>query len=164
MDVFSGDELCTDTFPIKEEGCVYVVTGKMVKEDMGGDFGIAANADEDGGDAGLDAAESVSVINFVSAARLQETSFNKKLYMANIKRYMQRVKTYLEENNPERVQPFMAEAQAFVKKILGNFNEYQFFMGSSLDDEAMCPIVFYGEDGMTPYMYLFKDGLREEKY
>ena len=164
IDVFSGDELASDTFPVKDEGCVYVITGKMVSEETGGDYGIAANADEDdGAGEGLDGATKTQVINFVSAHRLTETSFSKKLYLANIKQYMQRVKAYLEKENPDRVKPFMAEAQAFVKKIISKFDDYVFYLGSSLDDTAMCPIVFYGEDGMTPYMYIFKDGIREEK-
>lgn len=165
VDIFSNDELCSDTYPIKEEGCVYVIQGKMVKEETGGDYGIAANAGEDdeGAGEGVEGATSSTVIDFVSANRLQETPFTKKVYMAYIKGYMMRVKAHLEKENPDRVKPFMAEAQAFVKKILTNFDDYVFYTGASQDDEAMCPIVFYGPDGMSPFMYIFKDGVREEK-
>lgn len=167
-DLFSGDELCSDTFPIREEGCVYVVEGKMVAEDSGGDYGIAANADEDAAEGAtaesLVGSEKHQVINFVSSHRLAETTYTKKLYMAYIKTYMQRIKAHLEKTNPARVSPFMSEAQAFVKMILAKFDDLRFFTGASVDTEAMCPIVFYKEDGITPCMYLFKDGIVEEKY
>jgi len=164
LDIFSGDELASDSFPCKEEGPCYVFEGKMIKESVGGDCGIACNSEEGEADEGLEGEQVQTVIDFVAAHQLQETPFTKKLYMASIKQYMIRVKKYLEEHNPERVQPFMAEAQEFVKKIIKNFDDYVFYTGSSQDSEAMCPIVFYGPDGMSPFMYIFKDGVREEKY
>jgi hypothetical protein len=146
-DVFSGDELCSDTFPMREEGCVYVIEGKMVTAESGGDYGIAANADEDAAEGAvadtLDGAAHAQVINFVDSHRLQETQYTKKLYMAYIKAYMQRVKAHLESTNPARVAPFMAEAQAFVKMVIGKFDDFRFFTGVSMDTDAMCPLVFY---------------------
>lgn len=32
-----------------------------------------------------------------------------------------------------------------------------------MDPEAMVVLMFYKEDGITPYFYFFKDGLEEEK-
>ena len=54
-----------------------------------------------------------------------ETGFSKKDFGVYIKAYMQRVKKYLEENNPDRVEKFMAGAQALVKKFLGMFDDLQ---------------------------------------
>lgn len=36
-----------------------------------------------------------------------------------------RIKAKLEENNPDRVKPFMAGAQEEIKKIMGNMKNYQ---------------------------------------
>merc|ERR1712146_457543 len=136
---------------------MYEVEAKFVveKED---DYGISANADED-----ADATEK-RVINVVAAHRLMETGFDKKSYMGYIKGYMKKVKTYLEENNPDRVQPFMKGAQEFVKKILANFDDYQFFMGENMDAEAGIALMGYREDGVTPYFLVWKDGVNMEKY
>eukprot|EP00727_Mastigamoeba_balamuthi_P006756 m51a1_g2700 hypothetical protein (592) ;mRNA; f:800347-803764 len=167
VDVFSGDELCSDSYPVKEEGCCYVVEGKMITVEEGGDYGISANQDEDA-EAGAAADGILStkeqVINFVQAHRLTETSYTKKLYMAYIKAYMGRLKAHLEQTNPGRVAAFQAEAATFVKGIISKFDDYRFFIGSSMDSDAMNPIIFYKEDGITPCMYLFKDGVSEEKY
>lgn len=35
------------------------------------------------------------------------------------------IKAKLEENNPDRVKPFMAGAQEEIKKIMGNMKNYQ---------------------------------------
>ncbi len=83
--------------------------------------------------------------------------------MAYIKIYMKKVKTYLEEKNPERVEPFMSGAKETVKMIVSKFSEWQFFTGESYDSEAMICLMNYREDGMTPYFIFFKDGLKEEK-
>lgn len=75
-----GDELFSDTYPMKEaDDLVYEVEGKFVVEKEG-DYGISANADEDAGEGaageGVEKGEK-RVINIVSAHRLQETGFDK---------------------------------------------------------------------------------------
>ncbi|CAB4436418.1 unnamed protein product [Rhizophagus irregularis] len=49
------------------------------------------------------------------------------------------------------------------KKVLGNFNDYQFYTGKNFEQEGMIALLNYREDGITPYFTLFKDGLIEEK-
>jgi hypothetical protein len=58
----------------------------------------------------------------------------------------------------------MSDIQPFVKEVLGKFDDFQFFMGESMDSEASVALMFYKEVGITPYFYFFRDGLREEKY
>jgi len=132
-----------------------------------GDYGIASNADADAGDGAtgetLDA-QSERVIDIVHSHRLMETSFSKSAYVAYIKGYMSKLKAYLEKEHPERVQDFMKEAQAFVKKIISHFDDYSFYIGESGETEAMVPILFYKEDGITPCFYIFKDGVNAETY
>lgn len=57
--------------------------------------------------------------------------------MAYIKGYMARVKKHLEENNPSRVQPFMAAAQNFIKKVIGKFDDYSFYTGVSVRSSSL---------------------------
>lgn len=96
--------------------------------------------------------------------QLQQTVYDKKAYMGHIKAYMKRLLDHIKANNPARAESFQKEAQEFVKKIIGKFDEFEFYTGENMDPEAMVLLKFYSEDGITPYFYLWKDGLKEEKY
>ena len=54
-------------------------------------------------------------------------------------------------------------AAAFAKKIVGSFGDWEFFTGESMDPEGMVALLNYREDGVTPYLVFWKDGLRETK-
>lgn len=45
---------------------------------------------------------------------------------ANMQGYMKAVKAYLQENKPDQVEEFEKSAQAFAKKIVANFKDYEF--------------------------------------
>merc|ERR1711976_418990 len=130
-DIISGDELCSDSYTWKDvDGVVWEVEGKFItKED--GDYGIASN-DEDGG--GVEA-QAERVINIVDAHKLCPTAFNKKSYMTYIKGYMKNLVTRLEKDHPDRVNAFKSGAQGFVKKVIGEFSEYDFYTGESMNPE-----------------------------
>jgi hypothetical protein len=107
------------------------------------------------------AAGSRTVNNIVEAFRLQETSFDKKSYMVYIKDYMKKVSTLLKAKNPDRVEPFQKAAQNYVKKVLGDFSEYQFFTGENNDVEGMVVLLIWRDE--KPILIYFKDGLEEMK-
>jgi len=83
--------------------------------------------------------------------------------MAYIKTYMSTLLNKLKDTNPDRVSAFQKGSSAFVKKVLGDFNNYDFYTGESMTIDAMVVLKSYKEDGITPYFYFFKDGLLEEK-
>ena len=76
--------------------------------------------------------------------RLVQTSFDKKTYLSYLKvsichflllflflkqlsqGYMKAVEAKLAESNPDRVDAFKTGAQAYAKKIVGNFKDYEF--------------------------------------
>ncbi|CBZ56251.1 Translationally-controlled tumor protein,related [Neospora caninum Liverpool] len=166
-DVFTGDELCSDSYaqlaPMEDadlsEVAFEVATKRVVKGAE--DYGIADNSEEDGG--GVDSATE-TVIDVVDAFRLQETPFSKKEFGTYIKGYMQRVKTHLEKTQPDRVDKFMSGGQALVKKILGQFDDFQFFLGESADCEAGVVFAYYKDGEEAPRLIYIRDGLKEEKY
>ena len=121
---------------------------------------IGGNASAEGGGESADAS-AVSGIDVILNGRLQEYQMNKKTYMTAIKEYMKRVKEHLEKNNPDQVTEFTSNVQKFVKGVLGEFKEYQFFTGESMNPEGMISLMKW--DGETPYLYFFKHGLDEEK-
>ncbi|OXB79829.1 UNVERIFIED_CONTAM: hypothetical protein H355_000991 [Colinus virginianus] len=93
----------------------------------------------------------------------KETSFTKESYKKYIKDYMKAIKARLEEHKPERVKPFMTGAAEQIKHILANFKNYQFFVGENMNPDGMVALLDFREDGVTPYMIFFKDGLEIEK-
>ncbi|KAK2120229.1 tRNA 2'-phosphotransferase [Saguinus oedipus] len=92
-----------------------------------------------------------------------ETRFTKEAYKKYIKSYLKSIKGKLEEQRPERVKPFMAGAAEEIKHILANFKNYQFFIGENVNLDGMVALLDYCEDGVTPCMIFFKDGLEMEK-
>ncbi|EPB84008.1 translationally-controlled tumor protein [Mucor circinelloides 1006PhL] len=161
--LIAGDELFSDAYPIKEiDDVAYEVDCKMITISEG-NIDIGANPSAEGGDdEGAD--DSVQTVNnVVYSFRLTPSSFDKKSYMGYIKGYMKALKAKLNETNPERVAIFEKNATTLVKKILGNFKDYEFYVGESMDPDGMVALLNYREDGVTPFFTFFKDGLKEEK-
>jgi len=70
----------------------------------------------------------------------------------------------VKEKLPEdRVKEFESGAQAFAKKIVANFKNFEFYTGESMNPEGMVALLNYREDGITPYFTVWKDGLKEVK-
>uniref|UniRef100_A0A673MP21 Tumor protein, translationally-controlled 1 n=1 Tax=Sinocyclocheilus rhinocerous TaxID=307959 RepID=A0A673MP21_9TELE len=116
------DEMFSDIYKIKESE-----NGMMIEVEGKGDIDdalIGGNASAEVQDEGCDSS-TVSGVDIVLNHKLQETSYDKKSYTAYIKDYMKAVKAKLQEVSPDRVDPFMANAPAEVKKILGNIKNYQ---------------------------------------
>ncbi|KAI1885048.1 hypothetical protein AGOR_G00216170 [Albula goreensis] len=165
-DILTGDEMFSDIYKIKESpnGMMIEVEGKMVSrrtEDID-DSLIGGNASAEVQDEGCETT-TTSGIDIVLNHKLQETQFSKDAYKQYIKGYMKAIKEKLEENNPDRVKPFMAGAQEEIKKIMGNFKNYQFFQGESMNPDGMVGMLDFREDGITPFMIFFKDGMDIEK-
>ncbi|XP_018584885.1 translationally-controlled tumor protein homolog [Scleropages formosus] len=164
-DIISGDEMFSDIYKIteRENGMLYEIEGKMVtREENIDDSLIGGNASAEAQDEGCESS-TVKGIDIILNHKLQETSFTKESYKAYIKEYMKLLKAKLEECHPERVKPFMTGAQEVIKKIMANMKNYQFFTGESMNPEGMVGLLDYREDGVTPYMIFFKDGLEIEK-
>jgi len=165
-DIFSGDELGSDALPTREvDGIVLELETKTITKSLTGDFNIGSNPSTEEGaeDESYDESK-VTVNNLVDNHHLVPTVYDKKAYMGHIKAYMKRLVDHLKANNPERVDAFQKSAQEFVKRIIAKFDDFEFFTGEQMDPEAMVLLKFYKEDGVVPYFYLWKDGVREEKY
>ncbi|KAH3666855.1 hypothetical protein OGAPHI_003304 [Ogataea philodendri] len=162
-DVISGDELLSDAYDVKEvDGAIYEADCQMVQVKSGADIDIGANPSaEDGGEDVEDGVETVN--NVVYSFRLQQTQFDKKSFLTYIKGYMKKVKAHLAENAPDQVEAFEKGATAYVKKVVGSFKDWEFFTGESMDPDAMIVLLNYREDGVTPFVAIWKHGVNEEK-
>merc|ERR1712228_639205 len=166
-DVFSGDEMFSDTYPIKlVENCLYEITGKHISRTQDDVKLEGANASAEEAEEGTDAA-SESGIDIVLNHRLCETGFgSKKDYTTYLKDYMKKVVKYLEENDmKDQVDGFKANITTVMKSLLGKYKDLQFYTGESMDPDAMILMLEYRDvDGEEkPILMAFKHGLREVK-
>uniref|UniRef100_A0A8C5JVH6 Translationally-controlled tumor protein n=1 Tax=Jaculus jaculus TaxID=51337 RepID=A0A8C5JVH6_JACJA len=129
--------------------------GRMVSRTEGDidDLLIGGNASAEGPEGEGTESTVVTSVDIVMNHHLQETSFIKE-YITD---YMTSLKGKLEEQKPERVKPFMTG------HVLANFNNYQFFIGENMNPDGMDALLDDHEDGVTPFMIFFKDGLEMEK-
>jgi len=166
-DVFSGDELFSDTYPMKlVDNCMYEVYGKHISRKQDDIQLEGSNASAEEADEGTDSA-SESGVDLVLNHRLVETGFgSKKDYTVYLKDYMKKVVKYLEDNNRAgEVDEFKKNINGVMKELLGKFKDLQFFTGESMEAEAMILIMDYREyEGEErPVIMAFKHGLEEEK-
>ena len=159
-DVWSGDEMVSDSYPHKlifNDACLEVKAKFTTK---GSDF-VAIASD----DVNEDDGEGETVINVVDAHRLVEFEVSKADAMQMIKALMKRTMGYLKENGKEdRVAGFKQGATEFVKFVMGKYDEMQIFMGESSDDTASLAFA-YTKDGETdPTFLFFVDCTKEKKF
>ena len=79
--------------------------------------------------------------------------------------YLKKVVEKMKErgDSEEKIKEFQSSAPAAVKKILGNYDNYDIYMGESMEEDSMYVLVDYREDGVTPYATFWKYGLEEYK-
>ncbi|KAI1104228.1 translationally-controlled tumor protein [Jackrogersella minutella] len=158
------DELLSDSFKLKEvDGIAYEADCAMIEIGaVSVDTGANASAEE-GGDDLDDSAQKVN--NIIHSFRLQPTSFDKASYLSYLKGYMKKLAKHLKDSgrSDEEVKDFQTKAQAFAKKIIGSFKDWEFYTGESMDVDGMVVLLNYREDGVTPYVTVWKHGLDEMK-
>ncbi|CAG8558648.1 9341_t:CDS:10 [Funneliformis mosseae] len=159
-----GDEFVSDAYPMKLVGDVaFEVDCQLVTVKEGADVDIGANPSAEESEEALEEG-SVKVNNVIHAFRLQETSFDKKAFQTYLKSYLKKLTEHVKKENPEiDVKEWQGKISTFSKKIFDNFKDYQFYTGESFSQDGMIALLNYREDGITPYITLFKDGLKEEK-
>ena len=108
---------------------------------------------------------STSGVDIVLQNRLAWVDMDKKKYQKYIKAYVAKLVEKLTETKPDYVATFKKKAIPAVKRILDNFEEWDFYRGETDFEGAngMLCILGYREDQTTPYLLFFKDGLLEEK-
>jgi len=171
-DIITGEELFTDAYPMKlvddfvyEVDCALII----VKE---GAVDIGANPSAEEQEEALEEG-ATQVNNVVYSMRLQETSFDKKTYLAHLKGYLKGVKgKILQGDNSDReelAKAFEKKAQEFAKKVIAGIpkGKYQFYTSATPmtedGDEGMVALLDFRDDGITPYFTFWKDGLKEMK-
>ncbi|KAF2143358.1 uncharacterized protein K452DRAFT_286185 [Aplosporella prunicola CBS 121167] len=164
-DLITGDEIISDSYNLKEiDGAVYEADCQKITlgaENI--DIGANPSAEEGGDEGAEDTAQ--TVIDVVHSFRLNETSFDKKSYLGHLKTYMKKVKESMKAKgaSDEKVKEFETAASGYAKKIIANFKDYEFLIGESMDPDGMVVLLNYREDGITPFVTVWKHGLEEMK-
>merc|ERR1711957_415764 len=112
--------------------------------DVGCGNAFGGAEEEEAGEAGE------KVINVEYNHGLAKTGLSKSDFMYLIK-----------QKKEDRVEKFMAGAQTFIKKVVGNFDDYEFYTGSSESLEGSIVLSFWEDESASgPMFYLFKDALK----
>jgi len=163
-DIITGDEIISDSYDLKEvDGAVYEVDCAMIT--LGAvEVNTGANASAEEADDGVEDG-AVQVNNVVNSFRLNPTSFDKKQYLSHLKTYMKKVKDAMKEKGAgeAEITAFEKGAQSYAKKIVSNLKDYDFYIGESMDPDGMVILMNYREDGVTPFVTVWKHGLTEMK-
>jgi len=173
-DIVTGDEIISDTWELKEvDGAVYEIDCKRVTKGVD-NVDIGANPSAEEAEEALEEGTK-QVIDVVDAFRLNflgdedsgtRAFATKKDYMTQLKTYMKSVTAKLKESgaDDETVKTFQSGAQNYyTKKIAPNFKDFDFYVGESMDTDGMVILLNYREDGITPYITIWKYGLTEMK-
>ncbi|KAL9623013.1 MAG: hypothetical protein Q9160_002732 [Pyrenula sp. 1 TL-2023] len=166
----SKDELLSDTFKIMDVGDgLWEVDCKMITKGAENFVLEGANPSAEGEDADEGGADSTStrVLDIEDLFRLNkiEAKPSKKGFQGEIKKYLKNVLEKLKATgaSDEKIKDFQATAQGGVKKILGNYDNYDMYIGESMEEGSMYVLVDFREDGITPYATVWKYGLEEYK-
>jgi Translationally controlled tumour protein len=144
--------------------------------------GANPSAEGEDADEGGDGGPSESVLDLADQFRYQKMEgVSKKAYQADLKsvfrptiyidllltcaEYMKALVEKMKEQgkSEEDIKAFQAEAPAAAKKILANWDNYDVYKGESMDEVSMYILVDFREDGMTPFVTVWKHGLEEYK-
>lgn len=167
-DLLTGDEMFTDSYPIKlVDDCIYEVTGKHVSRKVGDIVLSGSNPSAEEADEGTEEAME-SGVDICLNQRLCEVGFlqDKKQFQGWLKDYMKLLSKKIEEQGPDKVADFKKRISGAVTNLMPRHGEFQYFTGESMNAaEGMVAMCEYrsinGVD--TPVMSFFKDGLLEEK-
>jgi len=171
-DIFSGDEMFSDTYRMSlVQGVVWEVIGKWETRTQDEVQLEGANASAEEAAEGTESSSQTG-IDIVLNHRLTETSFGaKKDFLVYLKTYMKNVAAKLEEQGKgDQVDEFKKNIQPYVSELMKSFKDLMFFVGESMDPDAMIVIAIEkevdigGEKQERPVMMFFKHGLEEEKF
>lgn len=166
-DLLTGDEMFTDSSKVKlVDGAIYEVECRHISRKLGDVQLEGSNPSAEELDEGTDETTE-SGLDLVLNQRLVETSFSKSDYKNYLKTYTKALQEKWKELewNEEQTNIAKTKLTEAVKKVLPKLDDYQFFLGESVNPDGMVALLEYrdGDNGEVPIMMFFKHGMEEEK-
>merc|ERR1711976_797419 len=97
---------------------------------------------------------------------LTSYAVNKKEFMAYMKNYLKKIVENMKSNGKtdDDVKFFQGKVQEFVKRIVGDFDNWEFYQGSKEDDEAGLVFSYWEDESAAgPMFYYIRAGYKEVK-
>lgn len=96
---------------------------------------------------------------------LAKTSFSKAEFGSYVKLFLKNLTAKLTETGKaDRVDALKKGATEFVKSIIANFDQWEFYTGASESLDGSIAFSFWeNEEASGPVFYFFKDSLKEIK-
>jgi hypothetical protein len=170
-DIVSDDDMFSDDLPYELiDDCLYEVTCDYIAdpgdgEGGDGEGGYWEGGDGEGGDGegGDGSGSGPSVLNIVANLNLKQVRFTRAEYRTYLKRYAGALRRAWNEAAPQDadLDDYVRKFQAAVKMILPKLDDVEFYMGASVNEDAMVALLEYrnGPDGEVPVMMFYKHGL-----
>ncbi|KAG2377394.1 hypothetical protein C9374_009305 [Naegleria lovaniensis] len=165
-DIFTRDELFSDSFPMKVEyeGFIYNVSSKFMVKDEDEDilydpdqFEKLENKPEN----------TTKVDQIVDSFHLVEmTGIEKvKQLVDTVGPYLSTLRAKIEKESTEKLAKFNEQVKKFLADQVGkDIKNYKFYQGESNDmDKSMLIFQKFNDDGKTSQLFFFVDGLKEVK-
>ncbi|XP_065056527.1 translationally-controlled tumor protein homolog [Rhopilema esculentum] len=166
-DLFSEDELFTDTFKYKlVDDIYYHIEGKFIQQSETGDYDIGANPSAEEADEGTEASVTTG-IDVALANRLIEMSTTKAQYKKDIKVYVKKLLAKVAETDSKRADFLKNNLPKVITEWIKEYDNMTAFKGESMSVDGTYVLCKYPEGdcniGCKIDVYVLKDGLVEEK-
>ena len=146
---FTNDELISDKYPMFDD----VEHGALRFE--GRYMDVESEDEENPG-----VTRVIDVVHFGGLFRIDLT---KNLFNHWAKSFIPTRLKQLSEGPAERADKFKRDGQIFIKWVVDNFDEFDFFTGSSNDPNDFFLFCKHDESGSIPFFYLIADAVESEK-
>ena len=159
--IFTDAEMYSDSYPSKIDynNQITKIKAKYVTlEAVGADIGDAEDIDD----------QNVRVLDLVHAYKYEQTTFTKKTFLGYIKNYMTNVIEKLKSKGKtdEEIENFKKGSQDFVKYLIENFKEFEFYLNEQNSTDGSCAFAYWedSENDEGPTFCFINAGLVSEKY
>ena len=170
-DIFTGDEVLSDSFPVKKiEGVEGLLEAESAMVAVGGDVDIGCGNAFGGGGEEEEVDSDVVKENNISGSSgfgYMEMPFgSKNEFKQWFKEYVRKLRQELKGSGTpvEEIKKFMDEAPVFFKWLLEKFDDLQFFVSKSMNPDGGIIFSYYKDGAMTPTFIYIEKGYKISKF
>ena len=167
--VISGDEITSDRYNISnlpDQPLLWKVSSKAKKEEEG--EAVLGEEEEpsegSGSDVDIAEGEESRVIDIVDGPRLQNIESFVKTNLEDFKDAMSGFTDAAKEKIVEGREEFEEGLEGALQYLYDNLQDFEIYVGESMNKEASLGFLNYEEDGVTPFLIIFRHVLEAEEF